>query len=57
MKLYAIVTAMQFLTQTDSNYSKTLFWVSAVVWCGIVCYLVVLHRKIKQLEKRINGKK
>ncbi|HOF14181.1 MAG TPA: CcmD family protein [Spirochaetota bacterium] len=57
MKLYAIVTAMHFLAQTDSNYSKTLFWVSAVVWCGIVCYLVVLHRKIKQLEKRVNGKK
>ncbi len=56
MKLLFLVTIAQTITQNNSN-TLVLFWVSAVVWIGIVCYLVLLYTKVKKLEKRINEKK
>jgi len=57
MKLLFLVTIAQTITQTDTSTTTVLFWVSAVVWLGIVCYLVMLHIKVKKLEKRLNEKK
>lgn len=57
MKLLFLVTIAHAITQTDKSTTTVLFWVSAVVWLGIVCYLVMLHAKVKRLEKRLNEKK
>lgn len=56
MKLFFTVTIAHIITQTEGS-TTVLFWVSAVVWGGIVCYLILLYRKVKKLEKRINEKK
>ncbi|MEW6525155.1 MAG: CcmD family protein [Spirochaetota bacterium] len=57
MKLSLMVTIAQNITQIQKDSTTVLFWVSAVVWVGIVCYLILLHNKVKRLEKRLNEKK
>ena len=57
MKLLFMVTIAQTITQIEKGSTTVLFWVSAVVWIGIVCYLLLLHNRIKKLEKRLNEKK
>ncbi|HOJ29205.1 MAG: CcmD family protein [Spirochaetes bacterium] len=57
MKLLFMVTIAQNITQIEKSPTTVLFWVSAVVWIGIVCYLLLLHNKVKKLEKRLNEKK
>jgi len=57
MKLSLMVTIAQNITQIQKDSTTVLFWVSAVVWIGIVCYLILLHNKVKRLEKRLNEKK
>ncbi|MEJ5361371.1 MAG: CcmD family protein [Spirochaetota bacterium] len=57
MKLLFMVTIAQNITQIEKGSTTVLLWVSAVVWIGIVCYLLLLHNRIKKLEKRLNEKK
>jgi len=57
MKLAFMVTIAHIMTQTEKGGTTVLFWVSAVVWIGIVCYCMLLHSKVKKLEKRLNEKK
>ncbi len=57
MKLFFLVTIAHTITQIDNSNTTVLFWVSAVVWLGIVGYLVMLHVRIKKLEKKYNEKK
>jgi|YNPMSStandDraft_1061717.scaffolds.fasta_scaffold21264_3 CcmD family protein len=57
MKLFFMVTIAHIMTQTEKGGTTVLFWVSAVVWIGIVCYCMLLHSKVKKLEKRLNEKK
>jgi CcmD family protein len=57
MKLFFMVTIAHIMTQTEKSGTTVLFWVSAVVWIGIVCYCMLLHSKVKKLEKRLNEKK
>jgi CcmD family protein len=57
MKLSLIVTIAQNITQIQKDSTTVLFWVSAVVWIGIVCYLLLLHNKVKKVEKKLNEKK
>ncbi len=56
MKIFSLVTISRFITQIETH-TNLLFTVSAVVWVGIVCYLILLHTKVKKLEKRLHEKK
>ena len=56
MKAFLPVTIAHSIANVD-NHTTVLFVVSAVVWLGIVGYLVLLHTKVKKLEKRLNEKK
>ena len=56
MKIFSLVTISYFITQIETH-GTLLFTVSAIVWIGIVCYLILLHTKIKKLEKRVHEKK
>ncbi|MGQ9843300.1 MAG: CcmD family protein [Spirochaetota bacterium] len=57
MKLSLMVTITHIMAQTGNGSTTVLFWVSAVVWIGIVFYCILLHNKVKMLEKRLNEKK